>query len=207
MFGLRELDLMDTYNPNFDDIQESAEMTYETANDFFSSNELKLKELAKQISSGELSSPIKIHVKKRTAVSMLAECCEMYLKALFLYEHRNGSLTCKELWSILEGKIKEDKSREDARVRDRNGNIVYYQTASDNETPLRHADGTIIYVYAKVDSVGNLVKDIDGSQIYVDKFGNEYDETAWNQPKKDGVHTRNQRGFVQQMENSGLQVV
>lgn len=188
MFGLRELDLMDTYNPNFDDIRESAEITYETANNFFSSNELNVKEIVRQISTGEVSSPIKIYAKKRAAVSMLAECCEMYLKALFLYEHRSGSLTCKELWSILEAKIKEDKSRDDARVRDKNGNIVYYQTASDNETPLHHPDGTIKYVYAKVDSSGNLEKNADGNQIYVDKLGNEYDENRKGKAVKTNGH-------------------
>ncbi len=191
MFGLRELDLIDTYNPNFDNILESAEITYESANEFFYSNELTIKEIARQMKTGELSSPIKIYTKKRTIISMLAECCEMYLKALFLYEHRNGKLSCKELWSILEAKIKEDKSKEDARVRDKNGNIVYYQTEGDNETPLRYEDGTIKYIYAKVDSLGNLEKTTDGSQIYVDKFGSEYDENHKGRAVKINGHSLN----------------
>ena len=54
------------------------------------------------------------------------------------------------------------------RIYDRNGNVIYYQTEKDNETPLKHPDGTIIYVYAKVDSTGNIVNeftDIDKSSL------------------------------------------
>lgn len=184
MLGLRDLDLMDTYNPNVDDIQESAEITYESANSFFSSNELNLKELVRLLKTGELSSPKEIYAKKRTAVSMLAECCEMYLKALFLYENKDSGKTCKELWTILEAKTKEDKNR-----KDRYGNVIYYQTEKDNETPLKHPDGTIIYVYAKVDSTGNIVNDTNGNPIYVDKLGKEYEYSRKGRAVKTNGHS------------------
>ena len=35
MFGLKELDLRNTYNPNLQEIQESAERTYGEANSFY----------------------------------------------------------------------------------------------------------------------------------------------------------------------------
>lgn len=170
MFGPKELDTRNTYNPNLDDIQESARRTYGSANSLFEINELNLKNLEMQLESGKLSSKEDIYDKSHTAVSLLAECCEMYLKALFLYEHRNDGKTIKELWTVLEAKTKEDKNR-----KDRNGNIIYYQTEKDNETPLRHSDGTIVYVYVKVDSNGNAICDTDGKPIYVDKTGKEYD--------------------------------
>jgi len=170
LLGLRDIDLMGNYNPKVDDIQESAEITYESANSFFDSNEANLQRIVRLIKTGELSSPKEIYAKKQTAVSMLAECCEMYLKALFLYENRNSGKTCKELWEILEAKMKEEKKR-----KDKNGNTIYYLVDdNDHETPLKHPDGTIIYTYAKVDSTGAIINDDDGNPIYVDKLGKEY---------------------------------
>lgn len=191
MFGPKELDAKNIYKPNLDDIDESAERTYGEANSFFKKEELYLKEIERQIASGELSSEKQIYDECHAIASDLAKCCEMYLKALFLYEHRNGSLKCNELWSILEAKIKEDMTKEDGRVRDKNGNIVYYQTVRDKngyEIPLRHPDGTIIYVYAKVDSIGNLIRDDYGNQIYIDKLGNEYDESRKGKTVKTNGH-------------------
>ena len=169
MLGLRELDLNDTYVPNFDDIGESAEITYESAESYFESNELAIKELARQERLGEIATPLKRYAKKSVAVSNLAECCEMYLKALFLYENIGSGKTCKELWNILEAKAKEYQAKRDA-----NGNVIYYLTEKDNKTPLKHPDGTIMYTYAKVDSDGNIVNDANGNPIYVDKTGKEY---------------------------------
>ena len=191
MFGPRELDAKNNYKPNLDDINESAKRTYGEANSFFKKEELYLKEIERQIATGELSSEEQIYDECHAIASDLAKCCEMYLKALFLYEHRDGSLKCNELWSILEAKMKEDKTKDDGRVRDKNGNVVYYQTTKDKngyEIPLRHSDGTIIYVYAKVDSLGNLIKDSDGNQIYIDKLGNEYKENSKGKAVKTNGH-------------------
>ena len=191
MFGPGELDAKNIYKPNLDDINESAKRTYGEANSFFKKEELYLKEIERQLVTGELSSEEQIYDECHAIASDLAKCCEMYLKALFLYEHRDGSLKCNELWAILEAKMKEDKTKEDGRVRDKNGNVVYYQTTKDQngyEIPLRHSDGTIIYVYAKVDSLGNLIKDSDGNQIYVDKLGNEYKENNKGKAVKTNGH-------------------
>lgn len=178
MFGPRELDIrLKNFSPNLGDVVESAKRTYGSANSLFEINELNLNNLAKKLESGELSLDEDIYDKSHITVSLLAECCEMYLKALFLFENRNSGKTCNELWSILEAKMKEDNTKDDGRVRDKNGNIVYYQTVKDKdgyESPLRHSDGTIIYVYAKVDSSGNIVNDANGQPIYVDKTGKEY---------------------------------
>lgn len=191
MFGPRGLDAKNIYRPNLDDINESAERTYGEANSFFKKEDLYLKEIERQIASGELSSEKQIYDECHAIASDLAKCCEMYLKALFLYEHRNGNLKCSELWAILEAKMREDKTKEDGRVRDKNGNIVYYQVVRDQhgyEKPIRHPDGSIIYVYAKVDSSGQLVKDDKGNQIYVDKLGNEYDDSRKGKAVKTNGH-------------------
>lgn len=191
MFGPGILDAKNNYKPNLDDISESAKRTYGEANSFFKKEELYLKEIERQITSGEALSEEQIYDECHAIASDLAKCCEMYLKALFLYEHRDGSLKCNELWSILEAKMKEDKTKDDGRARDENGNVVYYQTTQDKngyEIPLRHSDGTIVYVYAKVDSSGTNVKDSNGNQIYVDKFGNEYDEIRKGKAVKTNGH-------------------
>lgn len=191
MFGPRELDAKNNYKPNLDDINESARRTYGEANSFFRKEKIYLEAIEKQLTTGELSSEEQIYDECHAIASDLAKCCEMYLKALFLYEHKDGSLNCKELWSILGAKMKEDKTKDDGRVRDKNGNVVYYQTTKDSngyEIPLRHSDGTIIYVYAKVDSSGTLVKDSNGNQIYVDKLGNEYDEIKKGKAVKTNGH-------------------
>lgn len=189
MFGAKELDIRNKYNPNLSDIGESAERTYGEANSFFKKEELYLKEIERQISSGELTDEKQIYDESHAIASDLAKCCEMYLKALFLFEHKDGELTCDELWSILEARMREDKTKDDGRVRDDNGNVVYYRTDKDNETPLYHPDGRVIYVYAKVDSEGNLVKDVNGKQVYVDKYGVEYDEARKGRAVKTNGHS------------------
>lgn len=186
--GAKELDAKNNYKPDLENINESAERTYGEASSFFKKEELYLKEIERQIITGELLSEKQIYDESHAIASDLAKCCEMYLKALFLYEHKDGNLTCKELWSILEAKMKEDKTKEDARVRDENGNIIYYQTESDNETPLRYPDGKVMYVYAKVDSSGHLVKDANGNQIYIDELGNEYEDKRKGRAVKTNGH-------------------
>lgn len=170
MYGAMELDRCNTYVPDLNDIKESAERTYGEANSFFRKEELYLKEIESLIKIGEIKSERQIYDECHAIASDLAKCCEMYLKALFLYENKDSNYTCDELWKILEAKGKKDKNR-----KDENGNVIYYQTENDNETPLRYPDRTIIYVYAKVDKDGNLICDTNGNPIYVDKFGKEYE--------------------------------
>lgn len=45
MFGPKELDLRNTYNPDLSDIQESLERTYEEANCFYNKEKLYLKDV------------------------------------------------------------------------------------------------------------------------------------------------------------------
>ena len=96
MFGPKELDLRNTYEPNLDDTQESAKRTYGAANSFYRKQEVYLKDIEKRLLSGELNSEEEIYDECHTIASDLAESCEMYLKALFLYENINSEKTCKE---------------------------------------------------------------------------------------------------------------
>lgn len=168
MLGPKELDArLVGYNPNLSDITEAAMRTYGAANAFYDINELNMQNIEFLLSTGDLSTNEDVYDKSHITVSLLAECCEMYLKALFLYEKRNSGKSVEELWRILEAK-------DEKNAKDQNGNTIYYQTERDNETPLKHSDGTIIYVYAKVDSNGDFVNGSDGKPVYVDKLGNEY---------------------------------
>ena len=84
MFGPKELDLRNTYNPNLSNIQESAERTYGEANSFFRKEELYMKDVEARIVTGELSSEKDIYDECHAIAADLAKCCEMYLKALYL---------------------------------------------------------------------------------------------------------------------------
>lgn len=191
MFGTKELDDKNNYRPDLDNINESAERTYGEANSFFKKEELYLKEIERQIISGELSSEKQIYDECHAIASDLAKCCEMYLKALYLYEHREGNLKCSELWDILEGKMREDKTKDDGRARDQNGNIIYFPTETDqygNEKPKHYPDGTPVYLHLMVDSSGQPIRDDKGNLIYVDKFGNKYEEKRKGKAVKTNGH-------------------
>lgn len=169
MFGPKELDLRNTYEPNLEDIQESSEVEYLYSESLLEEQELYLKYIEEMIEQEKLIDEKRIRSKCYLLTSNLAFCCEGFLKALFLYENINSGKTCKELWTILETKNKQDKIK-----KDKNGNAIYYQTEKDNKTPLKYENGTIVYTYAKVDSDGNLIYGEDGNPIYVDKLGREY---------------------------------
>ena len=113
MYGAMELDRCNTYVPDLNDIKESAERTYGEANSFFRKEELYLKEIESLIKIGEIKSERQIYDECHAIASDLAKCCEMYLKALFLYENKDSNYTCDELWKILEAKGKKDKNRKD----------------------------------------------------------------------------------------------
>ena len=181
MFGPGELDSRNIYIPNLDDITESARRTYGEANAFMRKEEHNLNILGRQILYGTEMTPEQIYDECHASASDLAKCCEMYLKAIFLYENKDSGKTCKELWEILEGK--NEKNR-----RDHNGNTIYYQVDKDNETPLKHPDGTIIYVYAKVDDEGNTINGLDGNPIYIDKYGKEYSYSKKGRAVKSSGH-------------------
>ena len=144
MFGPKELDSRNTYNPNLQEIQESAERTYGEANSFYRKEELYLKDIERRIMTGDLSSEKDIYDECHAIASDLAKCCEMYLKALFIYEHNIPGNQVDELWE----KLKNSEFKTDER-----GNLIY-------ETPA----GEITFV--KYDDNGNPIKDSNGKLIY-----------------------------------------
>lgn len=177
MFGLKELDLENTYTPDLNNISEAAERTFEAANNRFEMDNEYLNFVLKKFKAKKLSKK-NIYDICHLIASDLALCCELYLKALYLYEHRNKNFKCDELWSILGAKIKEDKTKDDRKVRDENENVIYQ--AENN--------GELVYVSAKVDSSGEIIKDNKGNPIYVDKYGNEYDDNKKGKVVKTNGH-------------------
>ena len=147
MFGPKELDLRNTYNPNLQEIQESAERTYGEANSFYRKEELYLKDVERRIMSGELSSEKDIYDECHAIASDLAKCCEMYLKALYIYEHNIPGNQIDELWE----KLKNSEFKTDER-----GNLIYVTPA-----------GEITFV--RYDDNGEPIKDSNGKLIYFDK--------------------------------------
>lgn len=156
MFGPKELDSRNTYNPNLQEIQESAERTYGEANSFYRKEELYLKDIERRIMSGELSSEKDIYDECHAIASDLAKCCEMYLKALYIYEHNIPGNQIDELWE----KLKNSEFKTDER-----GNLIYV-------TPV----GEITFV--KYDDSGNPIKDSNGKIVYFDKNNNIYNENS-----------------------------
>lgn len=156
MFGPKELDLKNTYNPNLQNIQESAERTYGEANSFYRKEELYLKDVEKRILSGELSSEKDIYDECHAIASDLAKCCEMYLKALYIYEHNISGNQIEELW---------DKLKNSEFKTDKKGNLFYITPA-----------GEVTFVKYGVD--GNPIKDSAGKIVYFDKNNNIYNENS-----------------------------
>ena len=156
MFGPKELDLRNTYNPNLQEIQESAERTYGEANSFYRKEELYLKDVERRIKSGELSSEKDIYDECHAIASDLAKCCEMYLKALYIYEHNIPGNQIDELWK----KLKNSEFKTDER-----GNLIYVTTT-----------GEITFV--RYDDNGEPIKDSNGKLIYFDKNNNDYTENS-----------------------------
>lgn len=154
MLGPKELDLRNVYNPNLQDIQESAERTYGEANSFYRKEELYLKDVESRISSGELSSEKDIYDECHAIASDLAKCCEMYLKALYIYEHNIPGNQIDDLWE----KLKNSEFQADEK-----GNLIYRTPAGE-------------ITFAKYDAQGNPISDSNGKIIYFDKDDNTYNE-------------------------------
>lgn len=154
MFGPKELDLKNIYNPDLQNIQESAERTYGEANSFYRKEELYLKDIENRILSGKLSSEKDIYDESHAIASDLAKCCEMYLKALYIYEHNVPGNQIDELWE----KLKNSEFKTDEK-----GNLIYI-------TP----KGEITFI--KYDENGNPIKDANDKIIYFDKNNNIYNE-------------------------------
>ena len=145
MFGPKELDLRNTYEPNLNDIQESAKRTYGEANSFYEKEEVYLKYLETKILSGGLSSKEDIYDKCHAIASDLAKCCEMYLKAIiYIYEHNIPENQIDKIWE----KLKNADYKTDNM-----GNLIY-------ETP----SGKITFL--KYDKDNNIIKNANGRAIY-----------------------------------------
>lgn len=156
MFGPKELDLRNTYNPNLSNIQESAERTYGEANSFFRKEELYMKDVETRIVTGELSSEKDIYDECHAIAADLAKSCEMYLKALYIFENNISGNQIDVIWN----KLKNSEYKSDDK-----GNMIY-QTSN----------GTI--TYAKYDDNGNPIIDANGKIVYVDANGNIYNENS-----------------------------
>lgn len=154
MFGTKELDLRNVYNPDLQDIQESAERTYGEANSFYRKEEVYLKDIEARILSGELLSEKDIYDECHAIASDLAKCCEMYLKALYIYEHNIPGNQIDNLWE----RLKKSEFQEDEK-----GNLIY-----------KTSTGKITFV--KYDEQGNPIKDSNGKILYFDNEGNTYTE-------------------------------
>ena len=154
MFGPKELDLMNVYNPDLQNIRESAERTYGEANSFYRKEDLYLKDIGNRILSGELSSERDIYDECHAIASDLAKCCEMYLKALYIYEHNIPGYKIDDLWEKLKNSVFK---------MDEKGNLVY-----------KTSSGEITFI--KYDEQGDPIKDADGKIIYFDKNDNIYNE-------------------------------
>lgn len=154
MFGPKELDLRNVYNPNLQNISESAKRTYGEANSFYRKEELYLKDVERRIFSEELIDEKEIYDECHAIASDLAKCCEMYLKAIYIFEHNIPGNKIDELW---------DGLKNSEFMIDERGNLLY-KTSNGEVT------------FAKYDLYGNPNKDSAGKVIYYDKNGNVYND-------------------------------
>ena len=154
MFGPKELDAKNTYIPNLQDIKESAERTYGEANAFFRKEDLYLQDVERRIESGGLSSPKDIYDECHSIASDLAKCCEMYLKALYIFENNVPGNQIDNLWE----KLKKGEYKTDDK-----GNLIYLNSSG-------------FITFMQYDQNGNPIVDTNGKPIYYDQLGNTYNE-------------------------------
>lgn len=154
MFGPRELDTKNVYTPNLQDIQESAERTYGEANSFFRKEELYLTDIERRLNNGTLIDSKEIYDECHAIASDLAKCCEMYLKALYIYENNIPGNEIDSIWN----KLKNFEFQSDSM-----GNLIY-----------KTSSGVITFV--KYDENGAPLVDENGKKIYFDEFGNVYND-------------------------------
>ena len=166
MLGAKELDSRNVYSPNLQSIQESAERTYGEANSFYRKEELYLKDVEMRILSSKLTSEKDIYDECHAIASDLAKCCEMYLEAIYIYEHNIPGSQIDELWEKLKNALFKT---------DEMGNLIY-----------KTSTGTITFV--KYDEQGNPIKDLNGKIIYFDKDNNTYNENNRGSKIKQNGH-------------------
>ena len=154
MFGPKELDIKNVYTPDLQNIQESAERTYGEANSFFRKEELYLLDIERRLNNGTLTDPKDIYDECHAIAADLAKCCEMYLKALYIYENNIPGNEIDSIWN----KLKNFEYQSDSM-----GNLIY-----------KTSSGVITFV--KYDENGAPLVDENGKKIYFDKFGNVYND-------------------------------
>lgn len=165
---IKYVDLYNNYNPNLNDILESAQRTFGEASAFFDMANYSLTTLLIELREKTAMSK-DIYDKVNAIATIFAVSCENFLKALFLYEHINAGLNIEELW--------EQLGKPDFKV-DVNGNYVYEKEIS----------GKKVFVYAVVDGNGNRVVDANGKNVYKDSDGNVYSEGSQGKKVKTTGH-------------------
>ena len=163
------IDSHNNYNPDLSDILESARRTYGEAVVFFEMAKTRLDKLSELIHNRMITRDV-LYDNVNAVASVLAECCELLLKSIFLYEHSYDGVEIDELWDILR--------KPDFKM-DVNGNYVYEQIAQD---------GHKVYVYAVVDETGNRIVNEQGKMVYRDSCGNEYLEGQQGKKIKTNGH-------------------
>lgn len=141
---LNELSKRNNYQPDLSDPQESCERTYRQAirkldKNMTYYNSLDLSNLSQE----------EIYDICNEAAADLALCCELFLKAVYIYEHGLNGENIDTMWDNL--------SRPD--VKDANGNKMYINEA-----------GVISYI--QIDDNGEIVLDQNGQPKIIDENGN-----------------------------------
>lgn len=166
MFGPRGLDLLNTYVPDLSNIDESIRRTLGEADSFYRKEDLYLKDVEKRIKTGKLYAEEEIYDETHAIASDLAKCCEMYLKALYLYEHNVPEESIRTLWDTL---------KTSDYLTDAKGNRIY-------ETP------SGIITYPQYDENGDIVIGSNGQAVYIDANGNKYDDNSRGRKIKRSGH-------------------
>ena len=145
---INELSQRNTYIPDLSNSQESCERTYKEAESFFEMVEIYLEKLEKEIDS---LTEKDIYDKCNPIATNLALCCELFLKAIYIYEHSLSGDKIDEIWDTL-------SRQKDRKVYDEHNNPIY------------HINGTI--VRTRYDEGGNPILDEKGNRTYIDANGN-----------------------------------
>lgn len=142
---LFELSKKNNYQPDLTNPQESCERTYRQAID-------KLEKNMNYINGIDVLklTPEKTYDICNEVAADLALCCELFLKAIYIYEHNLNGEDINTIWENI------STTRE---IRDINGNKIY---VSEN--------GTISYI--QVDSEKRIIYDAENNPKLADKDGN-----------------------------------
>ena len=159
MIDIKALDTFSgIYNADLSDIMESASRTYGEANVFYRMAVNELVAMLADMNDSYWPRREELYDEVNAVATILAASCEMYLKALYLFEHKDDGLSVEELWA---------KLRNSEFKMDEKGNPVY-----EKELP----DGKKVIVFAMYDDNGEVVRDRFGKILYRDSDGNAYTE-------------------------------